>query len=84
MYSRFGLLLGAPPRSGDLIFDADGNEVGKVTSGVYGPTVKGPVAMGYVAKTLGKVGTELQVQVRGKLRPIQVAKMPFITPGYFR
>ncbi len=43
------------------IFDADGNKVGEVTSGVFGPSVKGPVAMGYVEKKHSKSGTKLQV-----------------------
>lgn len=75
---------GPPARSHDKIFDLDGNEVGEITSGVFGPTVKGPVSMGYVDKKLAKNGTELQVEIRGKRRPLQVTKMPFITPGYFR
>ena len=75
---------GPPARAGDLVFDQDGNEVGNVTSGMFGPSVGGPVAMGYVNKPLAKVGTELQVQIRGKMRPLTVSKMPFITPGYFR
>ena len=75
---------GLPARSHDKVFDLEGNEVGEITSGVFGPSVKGPVSMGYVDKKLAKVGTELQVEIRGKKRPLTVAKMPFTPPGYFR
>ena len=106
-------------------------QIGEITSGVFGPSVKvscarfpllalvltfllspqGPVAMGYVDKKFSKVGTALQVdktettsaytqtrewerlgacvcdaqvEIRGKMRPITVSKMPFTTPNYFR
>lgn len=75
---------GPPARSHNLVYDADGNKVGEITSGVFGPSVKGPVAMGYVDKKLAKVGTCLQVEIRGKMRPITVTKMPFVTQNYFR
>ena len=84
---RVGLVLskkGPPPRSHDKVFDTDGNEVGEVTSGVFGPTYKAPVAMGYVQKKFMKAGTPLQVEIRGKLRPIEVAKMPFVPANFFR
>ena len=75
---------GPPARSHDKIYDAQGNQVGEITSGVFGPTLKGPVSMGYVDKVLSKVGTELQVDIRGKKRPLVVAKMPFTAAGYYR
>jgi glycine cleavage system aminomethyltransferase T len=78
------LFAGPPARSHDKIYDTSGKQVGEVTSGVFGPTVKGPVSMGYVDKALSKAGTELQVDIRGKKRPIVVAKMPFTAPGYYR
>jgi len=82
---RVGLVAKGPPaRSHNLIFDDDGNQVGEVTSGVFGPSVKGPVAMGYVDKKLSKVGTALKVEIRGKMRPITVSKMPFVSQNYFR
>jgi len=84
---RVGLVLakrGPPPRSHDKVFDMDGNEVGEVTSGVFGPTYKAPVAMGYVKKEFMKAGTPLQVEIRGKKRPLEVAKMPFVPANFFR
>ena len=84
---RVGLVLakkGPPPRSHDKVFDTEGNEIGEVTSGVFGPTYKAPVAMGYVKKEFAKAGTPLQVEIRGKKRPLEVAKMPFVPANFFR
>ena len=75
---------GAPVRAGDELFDMDGNVVGNVTSGVFGPTVKKPVGMAYVQKKFFKSGTELQVKQRGKFRPVTVSKMPFTPANFFR
>lgn len=75
---------GPPPRTGDKIFSKDDEEIGHITSGVYGPSIKGPVSMGYVKKAYMKKGTELQVEIRGKKRALTVTKMPVIVPGYFK
>jgi len=55
-----------------------------VTSGGFGPTVGGPVAMGYVDAGRAAAGTAVNLVVRGKQLPATVAKLPFITPGYKR
>eukprot|EP00471_Norrisiella_sphaerica_P002114 CAMPEP_0184486694 /NCGR_PEP_ID=MMETSP0113_2-20130426/8319_1 /TAXON_ID=91329 /ORGANISM="Norrisiella sphaerica, Strain BC52" /LENGTH=359 /DNA_ID=CAMNT_0026868691 /DNA_START=253 /DNA_END=1332 /DNA_ORIENTATION=- len=75
---------GPPPRSHDKIYTPEGEEVGVVTSGVYGPSLKKPVGMAYVRKKYMKAGTKLQAEVRGKMRDIEIQKMPFIEPGYYR
>lgn len=75
---------GPPPRAGDKVYNMDGEEVGHLTSGCYGPSIKGPVAMGYVQKGYTKNNTELQVEIRGKMRPLKVTKLPVVEPGYFR
>jgi aminomethyltransferase len=83
---RVGLSVGgrAPVREGAVIEDLDGNEVGVVTSGGFAANLEAPVAMGSVHIDLAKVGTPLQAVVRGKPRPITVAKMPFVPQRYFR
>lgn len=83
---RVGLLaLGkAPIREGAEIQTKDGETVGVVTSGGFGPTVERPVAMGYVAAGHTAEDTELQAIVRGKPQPVVVRKMPFITQNYKR
>ncbi|QRM28461.1 glycine cleavage system aminomethyltransferase GcvT [Microvirga sp. VF16] len=74
----------APAREGTVITTPDGREVGIVTSGGFGPTVNGPVAMGYVAKDVSAVGTDLHLIVRGKPLPAKVATMPFAPHRYKR
>ncbi|MFW2543216.1 glycine cleavage system aminomethyltransferase GcvT [Primorskyibacter sp. 2E107] len=76
----------APMREGVEIFaEAEGGKaVGRVTSGGFGPTVGGPVAMGYVPSALSEVGTTLFGEVRGKRMPVQVAKLPFVPAGFKR
>jgi aminomethyltransferase len=74
----------APAREGSVITTPDGREVGIVTSGGFGPTVNGPVAVGYVAKDVSAVGTDLHLIVRGKPLPAKVAAMPFAPHRYKR
>jgi aminomethyltransferase len=74
----------APAREGTLITTPDGREVGTVTSGGFGPTVNGPVAMGYVAREVSAPGTELHLMVRGKPLAAKVAPMPFAPHRYKR
>jgi len=66
------------------ILDAEGKEIGHVTSGTMSPILKQPIAMGYVQSSFSKNGTELQVQIRGKNFPATVSKMPFVPNNYKR
>ena len=59
------------------ICDAEGNHIGHVTSGTMGPTVKKAIGMGYVDVPFNKVGSEIFIEVRGKLLKAVVVKMPF-------
>lgn len=74
----------APAREGTIVTTPDGREVGIVTSGGFGPTVNGPVAMGYVSRDVSAVGTDLHLMVRGKPIPAKVAAMPFAPHRYKR
>ena len=74
----------APAREGTVILNKDGVEIGKVTSGGYGPTFGGPVAMGYVSPEFAAVDTEIFLSVRSKQLPARVAKTPFVPQRYFR
>ena len=74
----------APVREGAKLVDAEGATVGMVTSGGYGPTVGGPVAMGYVDTALARPDTELQAIVRGRQHPVNVVKLPFVKQRYYR
>jgi aminomethyltransferase len=74
----------APVREGAEIVDGDGQSVGVITSGGYGPSVEAVIAIGYVDAGLASAGTRLNAMVRGKPRAIVVSKMPFIEPRYQR
>lgn len=74
----------APAREGTDITDKDGNPVGRVTSGGFGPTRDGPVAMGYVETAQSGKGTAVNLVVRGTPRPARVSAMPFVPHNYFR
>ncbi len=76
----------APVRAPAALFaDAEGREeIGRVTSGGFGPSVEGPVAMGYVPADRIATGTVVYAEVRGKYLPVTIAALPFITPGYKR
>jgi aminomethyltransferase len=73
----------APAREGTEIA-VNGEVVGVVTSGGFGPTVGAPIAMGYVPTALAKPGTALELLVRGKARAAEVAKTPFAPHRFYR
>ena len=60
------------------------NVVGEITSGGFGPSANGPVAMGYVARAQAADGTPVELMVRGKPLPARVAPLPFIPHRYAR
>ena len=74
----------APVREGAEIVDDQGNVVGVITSGGFGPTLQMPVAMGYVKTDFSAVGTKLDALVRGKYRAMTLVKMPMVTQRYYR
>lgn len=73
-----------PVREHTELQDLAGHRVGEVTSGLLGPTVDQPVAMGYVETALAATGTRLQALVRGKPVPMVVADLPFVPARYYR
>jgi aminomethyltransferase len=75
---------GAPAREGAEIADADGNVIGKVTSGGPSPTLGKNIAMGYVPPQFSELGTELKVVVRGKPAAAEVVALPFVAQRYHR
>ncbi|KAM3073159.1 Aminomethyltransferase, mitochondrial [Clarireedia jacksonii] len=82
---RVGLIVeGAPAREGAKIVDAEGKEIGNVTSGCPSPTLGKNIAMGYVKDGMHKAGTEVGVVVRGKQRMARVEKMPFVGAKYYK
>jgi aminomethyltransferase len=73
-----------PVREGGRILDAEGNEVGRVTSGGFSPSLEAPIGMGYVATALSQPGTALTLEQRGKLFTATVAAMPLVPHRYHR
>ncbi len=73
----------APAREGVEI-RADGRIVGRVTSGGFGPSINGPVAMGYVETPFAAAGTKIELMVRGQALPAAVAILPFVPHTYKR
>ena len=65
------------PRHGYAIVDAEGKEIGHVTSGTMSPVLKKGIGMGYVQTAYAKPGTEIYVQVRNRNLKAQVVKAPF-------
>jgi len=74
----------APAREGTEIVDGDGHAIGAVTSGGFGPSVGGPVAMGYVETRVAEPGMEVGLVVRGKTVPAKVVTLPFVASGFYR
>jgi len=73
-----------PVREHTELQNTDGQKIGEVTSGLLGPTVDKPVAMGYVAPAFAALGTRMNAIVRGKPVPMEVAAMPFTPARYYR
>jgi aminomethyltransferase len=73
-----------PVREGALVLDGEGNDVGKITSGGFSPSLQRPIAMGYVASHLAEPGTALKLEQRGKLFDARVTAMPFVPHRYHR
>jgi aminomethyltransferase len=83
---RAGLLVEGrqPVREGALVLDDEGNEIGRITSGTFSPTLQRPIAMGYVAAAQAGPGTALKLEQRGKIFQAEVTPMPFVPHRYHR
>ncbi len=73
----------APAREGTEVQDKGGQTIGMVTSGGFGPTVGGPVSLGYVPPAHAEPGSEVVLMVRGKAHQARIAALPF-TPHRYR
>jgi aminomethyltransferase len=73
-----------PVRDHTELQNAQGQRIGEVTSGLLGPTIDKPVAMGYVDAAFSALGTKVNAIVRGKPVPMEVAAMPFVPNRYYR
>jgi aminomethyltransferase len=73
-----------PVREHTQLTSVDGEPLGEVTSGLLGPTINQPVAMGYVPPAYAAIGTRIHAIVRGKPVPMEVVAMPFLPTRYYR
>ena len=74
----------APARAGTLIRAANGEAIGRVTSGTFSPSLNIPIAMGYVRADFAEDNTRLDLIVRDKVIPGIVSPLPFIPHHYMR
>jgi aminomethyltransferase len=65
------------PRHDYEIVDADGNNIGKVTSGTQSPSLQKAVGMGYVKTEFAKEGTEIFISIRDNKIKARIVKPPF-------
>jgi len=72
----------APAREGTEIVAPAGERVGMITSGGFGPSVNGPVAMGYLQAEYAEPGTPVNLMVRGKTMSATVVPLPFVPHRY--
>ncbi|MGB4583746.1 MAG: glycine cleavage system aminomethyltransferase GcvT [Rhodoferax sp.] len=83
---RVGLkaLTRVPVREHVELQNLAGERIGEVTSGLLGPTIDQPIAMGYVPPSLATLGSQINAMVRGKPVTMEVVAMPFVPTHYFR
>ena len=66
------------------IFNLTETPIGEITSGTFGPSVNGPIAMGYIDKEFSKIDTKILLEVRGKKYPANICKLPFYKKNYVK
>lgn len=81
---RIGIMgMKAPAREHTEIYSKE-SKIGHITSGTFSPCLKVPIAMGYVTTEHAKVGTAIQLKIRGKMHDAVVTKMSFVETRYFK
>ena len=73
-----------PARTGAKICLAEDQIIGEITSGVFSPTLKMPIAMGYIEQAHLNSNTPVFVLVRNKLHPAELVTIPFVPHNYYR
>lgn len=74
----FELLERGIPRHDYEIVDANGNNIGRVTSGTQSPSLQKPIGMGYVEKAFSTIDSEIYIRIRNKDVKAKVVKLPFL------
>jgi len=70
-------------REGSKIF-VNNEEVGVITSGGFGPSVNGPIAMGYIKTEFAEIGNDVDLEVRGKKHKAKIHTLPFYKKSYVK
>jgi aminomethyltransferase len=71
-------------REGTKIFSAEDKEIGKITSGTFGPSINAPIAMGYINSEFSKIGSKIKLEVRGKKYNAKISQLPFYKKSYVK
>ncbi len=71
-------------RGNTRVFNKDDKEIGKITSGTFGPSVDHSIAMGYVENEYSKLNTKLFLEIRGKKIPANICDLPFYKKKYVK
>ena len=71
-------------RENTKVFSEQGEEIGLITSGTFGPSVNASVAMGYINSKFIKTGTKIKLEVRGKKYGGKVTELPFFKKSYVK
>ncbi len=66
------------------IFNQSDVHIGEITSGTFGPSVNGPVAMGYVENKFSEKNTKVFLEVRGKKHIGSICSLPFYKKSYVK
>jgi len=72
---------GAPPRAHYGVFSKDGEELGELSSGVMSPSLREGIAMAYLPVAHAKIGTQVEIDIRGRRYEAEVVKKPFYKKG---
>ena len=71
-------------RANTKIFNEENKEIGKVTSGTFGPSVDHPISMGYVDNKYSSIDTKIFLEIRGKKVSANICKLPFYQKNYVK
>ncbi|WP_293302985.1 glycine cleavage system aminomethyltransferase GcvT [Pedobacter sp. UBA4863] len=66
------------PRHDYIVVDAEGNQIGKVTSGTQSPSLQKAIGIAYVTKDFAKEGTEIFIDIRNNKVKAKIVKFPFL------
>ena len=67
-----------------MIYNDKEKQIGEIDSGTFGPSVNGPIAMGYVSNLFSKSNTKVFLEVRGKKIPASICDLPFYKKNYVK